>query len=152
MRKAIDIRNVPPEIASCVYADARSGGRSITDVVCAILARRYGVAYEPSGYPYVDPSGTSQWNLRIPADLMAAIDAHARSVDGGTKTGVVLMALADHYALATVSPRRRTNGGSSLTPDVIAELRRRHKDGASLRALATEYGIHRKTVTKAIRG
>ena len=62
--------------------------------------------------------------------------------------GCLLLALTQHYGLPTISPAKRVERTSA---DVVAELRRRYEEGASLRQLAAEVGMGRRTVTNAIR-
>jgi len=150
MRAVIDIRDVPVEIRDAVIDDATGCGVSVNDAVGSVLAKHYGVEWEPSGYPFLDAErATGHWNLRIPETLRDAIQAHGRAIDG-TLTGCVLFVLADHYGLTPVSPRRRSR--RALDPATIEAARARHEDdGVSLRQLAREYGVTRRTVTHAIR-
>lgn len=150
MRAVIDIRGVPADVRAAVQADAANRGVSLTDVVGEVVAGRYGVRWEPSGYPNVGGGDTDHWNLRVPVVLRDALKATAEAI-GGTITGCLILALQQHYGLATTAPTRRT-GRPGLDPEVVKTARQRHDAGESLRSLSAEYGVKRETLTKAIRG
>jgi hypothetical protein len=147
MRAAIDIRDVPEEIRAAVDREAAERDMAINDVVGEILASRYGLKWTRSSSSY-QGGGSDHWLLRMPVKLRDTLRGHAENVDG-TLTGVVLLNLAARYGLPTQSPRRR---GGGLDEALVAEARRRHAAGESLRALSRDYGIKRETLTKAIRG
>jgi hypothetical protein len=147
-RVGIDVRKVPADIRQRVDAEAAVEGVSRNDVIVRVLSARYGVPYEPTGYPYTPDGGDSaQWGLRVPVMLREVIRAHALSV-GGTQPGVILLALADHYGLPVQSPRKR--GSRSLSPAIVREAQRRNQAGESIRSLAREYGVKRETLTAAM--
>lgn len=149
-RTAIDIRNVPEDVRDRVYLDAADRGVSMNDVVVEILARRYGVPWEPTGYPHVQSgSDSDHWNLRVPVVVRDALRAHADAV-GGTVTGCLLLALTDHYDLPQVAPQRRVKR-AGYPAEMVEDARRRHQQGESIRSLSREYGVKRETLTKAIR-
>jgi len=105
--EAINVRNVPEALRSAVHEDMLARCRSLNDTVVTILARRYGVAWEPSGYGYTEAPESEQWTLRLPAQLMDVLRANKREVPGATMTGLVLNALSDHYGLPFEGPRKR---------------------------------------------
>lgn len=149
-RVGIDVRKVPADIRQRVDAEAAVEGISRNDVIVRVLSARYGVPYEPTGYPYTPDGGDSdQWGLRVPVMLREVIRAHAATVDG-TQPGVILLALADHYGLAPQSPRKR--GVRRLSPAVVREACRRNQAGESIRSLAKEYRVTRETLSAAMRG
>lgn len=147
---AIDIRGVPDDIREAVNADAETRGVSTNDVVGGVLAARYGVPWTDSGYPSGAPRTGDHWNLRISVQMREALRGHAKAV-GGTITGCVMLALAQHYGLPTRPPKRR---GTGIDPQIVMEARARwdRGRGESLRTLSREYGVKRETLTKAIRG
>jgi len=147
-RVGIDVRKVPADIRQRVDAEAAVEGISRNDVIVRVLSARYGVPYQPTGYPYTPDGGDSdQWGLRVPVMLREVIRAHAATV-GGTQPGVILLALADHYGLAVQSPRKR--GVRRLSPVVVREARRRNAAGESIRSLAKEYRVSRNALAEAI--
>jgi hypothetical protein len=149
-RAEINVRDVPPSIRAAVMADAMERDLSINNVVTGILAQRYGLAWTETKYGYTDAPGESdQWVLRVPPELRDAIRGHAKAIRGGTMTGCVLLALADHYRLPAQAPRARRP--STLDPDIVRAARIRHGEGESIRSLAREYGIARESLTRAIR-
>lgn len=148
-RVGIDVRKVPEAIRQRVDAEAQLDGISRNDVIVRVLSGRYGVPYEPTGYPYnADGGDSAQWGLRVPRVLRDVIRAHAETV-GGTQPGVILLALADHYGLPAQSPRKR--GVRRLSPAVVREAKRRNQAGESIRSLAREYGVKRETLSAAMR-
>lgn len=149
IRAVIDVRGVPADVRAAVTADAASRSVSLNDVVSEIAAARYGVAFEPSGYPFIG-SDSDHWNLRVPVVVRDTLRGHATAI-GGTVTGCLLLALQQHYGLPTTSPTRRT-GRPGLDPETVGAARRRNEAGESLRSLSREYGVKRETLTKAIRG
>jgi hypothetical protein len=149
MRTAIDIRNVREDIRSHVNADAEKRGVSVNDVVGEILASRYGIPFVPTGYPYQGGSDSDHWNLRLSTVIRDAVRAHAEAV-GGTSTGCILFALADHYGLDPISPKRRS-GWPGLDPEMVTTARQRNEAGESIRSLSREYRVKRETLAKAIR-
>src|SRR5262245_27399676 len=149
MNVAVQVSDVPREIARAVEQDAEKRNLSVNGIVCAILAQRYGVEYE-STYPYTGQlSGSAEWVIRMPAELRERIRLHARSLVLGSQRGVILLALAKHYGLEAESPRRRLE--PAIPEDIVTAARARNRAGESLRSLATEYGVHRETLTRAVR-
>lgn len=144
---AIDIRNVPDDIVRAVNADAEDQNRSVADTVLAILGETYDFPVELSGYPYLGTAGSNHWNIRVPVGLRDAIKAHAKQL-GGTILGTTLLAVAQAYDIP-YSAQRRTP--SRLTPMMVADLRRRNRNGESIRTLAREVGVKRETLSRAIR-
>lgn len=145
----LNVKDVPAAVRKAVEEDARERDVSVNDVQGEILARRYGLAWEPSGYPYSGTSGSDQWVIRIPRALRDAIKGHAEGAKL-TQRGCVLLALSDHYGMEPVSPRKRSR--YQLDPQVVREARRLHdEEGISFRELSRKFGIRRDTLTKAIR-
>lgn len=89
----------PPELRSKIVADADAAESNLTDVVNAILAKRYRVAYEPSGRKTAASPDAKELNLRMPMDLKRAIARVATENDRSLQDEIRL-ALADHYGLA----------------------------------------------------
>lgn len=146
---AILVTDVPDGIRAAVEADAAKRNLSVNAVVTAILAQLYGVPYTPPAYPYTEAGASDDWLVRMPDELRSAIRAHARSLAQGSQRGCILRALAAHYGLPEVSPRRRRD--EAIDPDVVTAARARNTAGESLRSLAREYGVHRETLTRAVR-
>lgn len=46
----------------------------------------------------------------------------------------------------------RGRQSSKLTTEQVHEVRRRRTDGETIRALATEFGVHRRTISRAVTG
>lgn len=148
MSVPIDIRDVPRELVEAVDRDAQALNVSISDRISAILCERYGLTHEPTGYRYTAGGASDHWNIRVPERVRATLLGHAIAI-GGTTTGCVLLAVSAHYGLPPISPLRRVE--PILTGDEIRSAREKHTAGASLRALATEFGVTRKALTRAIR-
>lgn len=149
MRDAgMDIRDVPAAVREAVARDIAERDRSLNDAVGEILATRYGLPWESSGYPHTGASADSdQWLLRVPERLRDVIRQHAEST-GNTQRGLVILALELHYGLQPTSARKR---GKRIDPSVVAQARARHATGESLRSLAREFGVKRETLAKEIR-
>lgn len=149
----MDIRDVPAAVREAVARDISERDRSLNDAVEEILATRYGLPWESSNYPHTGASPDSdQWMLRVSPRLRDVIKQHAES-SGNTQRGLVILALELHYGLPTSSPRKR---GPTIDPAIVAEARRRHAEGESLRSLALEFRsrgivVKRETLAKAIR-
>lgn len=143
---AIDIRNVPEDIRAAVDADAEDRGVSVTDRVLEILAARYGVTVQLSGFPYIGTSGSNHWNVRMPPELHARIKADATG--GRTILGCVLATVAAAYGIPFSAQRRSSR---ALGPTAVRDLRRRHQQGESIRSLAREVGVKRETLSRLIR-
>lgn len=144
--KAIDIRKVPENIRAAANQDAQDRDMSLSDRVLQILGERFACSAELSGYPYVGTSGSNQWNIRMPDELHARIKAHATS--GRSMAAIVLAAVAHEYGIP-FSPQRRSPRG--LGPSAVADLKRRHEQGESIRSLAREQGVKRETLSRLIR-
>lgn len=147
---AIDIRDVREDIVAAVDADAEATNTSMNEKLVQILCERYGVPYTQGDYPYTAGAASTHWNLRIPERLRKTLKAHAQAT-GNTMTGCVLLTVAHHYGLSAVSARKRVE--PVLDPGKVAEARARNDNGRgeSLRKLASEYGVTRKALTRAIR-
>lgn len=146
---AINIRNIPSDIRYCVLQRARVQDQSVNDVVGEILATRYGLAWERSRATFAD-STSDQWVIRMPSVLKHTIQAHADSV-GGRQTGVVLLALAQHFDLPAPTVRNRVQPPDrTLADGVMREAISRAQDGEPIRALEREYGLPRMTLNRAI--
>jgi hypothetical protein len=150
----VNVKDVPVSVAEAVDADAQARDANRNDVVCSILADRFRVPFTPSGYPWVQPDGATQWNLRMSPELRDALAATAREQSGPgrrvTQRGLILAALQSHYGLPVQSPRQRKTN-ERLTPDQVREARARWDAGESLRSLAARYGVTRATITRAVR-
>lgn len=142
------IQDVPPSIREAVEEAARTRDRSVNTVVVGALADWLGVGWEPPAYPFTEVSGSSDWLLRMPDELRDAVRKRADEIDGSMR-GVVLLALSDTFDLPAHSPRRRHE--PALTAQLVAEARRRNRQGESIRKLSRELGVHRETLTKAVR-
>jgi len=98
----------PSAVREAVEADARARDVSLNDAVGEILARRYGLEWDSSGYPFSGTTGEAKdWGLRMPVALRDVIKAHAKALEGGTMRGCILLALSAHYDLPAQSPRKR---------------------------------------------
>lgn len=98
--------DVPSAVRTAVERDANERQVSMNDTVGEILARRYGLVWGSSGYPFSGTEGAEQWGLRMPRQLREVVKAHAR--EGNlTMRGCILLALTDHYGLPAESPRKR---------------------------------------------
>lgn len=148
-RVGIDIRNVPPRLVRAVEREAKRENRSVTDTIVARLATRYALDVESTGYPYSGASGSTHWNLRVPARLHEVLKAQAKALGGATIAGCLLHALADEYGLPAISPRKRVP--TRLDPKVIARAKVRHARGESIRSISRALGVKRETLTRAIR-
>lgn len=143
------IEDVPASVREAVEADAAERDINRNDVVGQILAGRFRMEWEPSGYPYREAEGSTQWNVRMTEAMRDALKRHARE-RGLTQRGLVILILQLHYDLPTSSARRRPSH-PPLSPDLIREARARHDAGESLRSLERRYGVKRETLAKAIR-
>jgi hypothetical protein len=146
---AIHVRNVPDPIREKVTADAREHNVSVTDLVGEIVARHYGLGWEPTGYPF-SGAGRNHWFIRMPRVLKHTLDA-AADASGNTVTGCVLVAVAKHYGLPEPSARRRTAVEPQLSDAQIVEARRRYDAGeVSGRKLAEEMGVNRELMRRVL--
>ncbi len=147
------IEDVPEALRAAVEADAAERDVNRNDVICEVLADRFRVRHEPSGYPY-RPGEATQWNLRMPAELRDAIRDHAKAATTEhrkiSQRGLVIATLQAKYDLPVDSPRRRPSQ-EQLPPDLVREARARYESGESFRALSRRYGVRRETLAKAIR-
>lgn len=149
-RVVVDVRGVPTQVVAHATNDAGLRGMTLNDAVVGVVAGRYGIPYEPTGYPAQQTTQNDQFFLRMPSEVRDALRAHARAV-GGTITGCVILSLQQHYGLPQDSPKRR--GPPGLDADLIAEARRRNTEGGeSVRSLAKDLGVTRGALTKALRG
>jgi hypothetical protein len=147
-RAQVNVRDIPRTVIAAVRRDAKKRNLSVNNVVGEILAQRFGQTWDSSGYGFTDSGEADQWVLRLPIELRDAIKAEAR--DGATMTGVILVAVSEHYKLKVSPPTKR--GGKTLDPKIVQAAALRHyQKGESIRSLAREYGIKRETLTKAIR-
>ena len=89
----------PPELRPRIVADAEAKGSNLTDVVNAILAKRYGVAYQVGGRTTAASPDGKELNLRMPMNLKRAVARVATENDRSLQDEIRL-ALADHYGLA----------------------------------------------------
>ena len=145
---AIHVRNVPDNIRTKVTDDAREHNVSVTDLVGEIVARHYGLGWEPTGYPF-SGAGRNHWFIRMPRVLKHTLDAAAQA-SGNTVTGCVLVAVAKHYGLPEPSAARRVPE-PQLTPEQIAEARRRYDAGEMRgRKLAEEMGVNRELMRRVL--
>lgn len=92
-----------------LLADAEARDVSRNEAAVSILARRYGVAREPSGQRFKpprdrDPSRPMQ--LMVPEQLRYKLNVTAARRKA-TQTGLVLEALAEEYGIPFDSPQRR---------------------------------------------
>ncbi len=90
-----------------LVALARDRGSNLTSVTLEILARRYGVPFEPSGRKTTpDPDG-EEINLSIPLPLMQAIGAVANVRPGRPSIqNEIRRALCAEFGLAFSKPQR----------------------------------------------
>lgn len=149
-----NVREVPPSLYAAVERDAQENDRNRNDVICEILATRFKVAFEPSGYPFRPSDGSDQWMLRMSSALLEALRAAAREGSApGRQIAVsrlIFATLQAHYGLPVESPRRRS-AWPPLDPQMVSEARARHEAGESIRSLARRYKVKRETLTRAIR-
>ncbi len=146
---AINIRGIPTNISRAVLGDAGHHDRSVNDVVGEILATRYGLGWENTGRKF-RAAPAHQWLIRMPSVLKKTIEAHADAI-GGKQTGVVLLALAQHYGIEAPPVKVRRITPSPLAEAVMGEVRRKHEGGQSVRSLEREYGLTRGTLNRALR-
>jgi hypothetical protein len=143
------IEDVPPAVREAVERDAQMWDTNRNDVIGQILADRFRLTWKPSGYPYREVEGSTQWNVRMPPELRDALRRHAKERKL-TQRGTIILVLQLHYDLPTSSARRRPSH-PPLSPDLVREARARHEAGESLRSLGRRYGMKRETLAKAIR-
>lgn len=93
----------PPELRPRIVADAEADGSNLTDVVNAILAKKYRVDYEPSGRKTAASPDGKELNLRMPMTLKTAVH-HAAIENGHTLQDEIRIALSDHYGLQMPVP------------------------------------------------
>jgi hypothetical protein len=148
------IEDVPAAVRDAVERDAQQRDMSRNDVVCEILSRQFRVRFTPTGYPYRDSEGATDWNIRVPVELREAIRRYA---EGNSRPGrrlglrgVTISTLELHYDLPVTSPRKRPSV-PPLDPDIVREARARAEAGESVRSLSRRYGIPRASLAKAIK-
>ena len=150
----VNIKEVPRSLYDAVERDAAEHDRNRNDVICEILARRFRVAYEASGYPFRPSSGSDQWTLRMPMALRTAIIRAAEEASSpGRQVAVsklIISTLQAHYDLPVDSPRRRPSQ-PPLDPQIVQEAAARAAAGESMRSLSRRYGVKRETLSRAIR-
>ena len=144
------IEDVPGAVREAVERDARERDTNRLDVIGQILADRFRLTWEPSGYPYREAEGATQWNVRMSESMRDVLRRHAKE-RGLTQRGLVILILQLHYNLPTSSARRRPSH-PPLSPDLVREARDRNDAGESLRSLERRYGVKRETLAKAISG
>jgi predicted HicB family RNase H-like nuclease len=145
---AIDLRDVPEKIVRAVERDAARTNSSVNDTVVRVLSEAANVPVEPTGYPSRTRPGSDHWNVRMPVELREAVRKHA-AVDDATITAFVFRALAERYRLALPATGRRT--APRFSTRQTNEIRRRHGEGESIRALSRRYGAKRETIARVVR-
>lgn len=94
------VRNVPPRLKGKIARRVRDEDRNMNDVLVQILARRYGVAYDPTGRKAgnreVGASATLM--LYLPNELRDAIDLDARA-SGDTMRNTVVKAISEELGV-----------------------------------------------------
>jgi hypothetical protein len=142
------VEDVPAAVREAVEAEARERDINRNDVIGEILARRFRLSWEPSGYPYREAEGSTQWNVKLTHELREALRRHARERKL-TQRGTIILMLQLHYGLPPSSARRRPSH-PPLSPDLIREVRARSEAGESFRSLERRYGVKRETLAKAV--
>lgn len=145
---AIDVRGVPEKIVRAVEREATRTDSSVNDTVVRALAEAVNESIAPSGYPARSRPGSDHWNVRMPERLRTAVRRDA-TAQGATLTAFVLRTLAARYRL-TLPPTARRSAPRFDTRTTNA-IRRRHKDGESIRSLARRYGAKRETIARVLR-
>lgn len=124
--KSYLLKDVPEELWNALRADASSratperfssglpskrkerSGTSLNNVVCEILAARYGLTFEPTNRATFDQAPTRrQLFVRMPDDVFYALREDAG--DGSVRS-VILRTLAAHYGLELRRPSRVKHG------------------------------------------
>ena len=145
------IKDIPLDLVEAIEMSAQLRNMSRNDVVEEILARRFRVPFEGSGYPYRPAEPAVDRNIRLAPALLETIRREADERDLPAR-GLIITTLQIHYDLPTDSPRRRRSESyPALDPEMIREARSRYEAGESLRSLSRRYGVYRETLTRAIR-
>ena len=110
-RRAI-LLNVPAAIKQAVADEAAAVERSLSDVVIGALAEYLGFPLVIPGRRSTGVSASPQIFLRLPPDLLRALN-HAALDRGTNKTALIVAVLAARYGLpeVRVSSRRVPFGG-----------------------------------------
>lgn len=99
----------PPELREKLVEDALGQGTNLTEVVVAILARRFKVPYEPHGRKTDPVASQDVLNLRIPQDLRQKLDvAGAMAKPKRSAQKEALATLCQHYGLRMPAPVKHT--------------------------------------------
>lgn len=98
---------VDPELRPRIVADAEEHDSNVTDVVLAILAKRYKVACEPNGRRTAADPGGEELNLRLPMPLYQRIAAAAAERHPWSVPDEIRAALCAHYEFAVPEAAKR---------------------------------------------
>ena len=102
-----NVQNVNPDIKAAVLASALERGVTMRDVAGEILAKKYGMTYSLSGEKSMGSEGTgTQLLLMLPEDIIAAVWLESRETKL-TESGVIQLALSDHFGIAYTPAKRR---------------------------------------------
>ena len=96
---------MPPALKREVVRTIAARKASINDVAVAILARRFDVAFEPSGRKGGSAGESGVVILRMPPELKRRIQASAFA-KGSNTNHVIVNTLADEFGLELTPPRR----------------------------------------------
>lgn len=96
---------LPAEVRERLDSEAQNQNIALYDVAGAIVAKHFGLDWEPSGKRYFPMA--PQFKLRVPEDLHVKLRMSAALDRRTTIRGIVVNILAAHYDLETYAPTRR---------------------------------------------
>lgn len=108
-RESIWVR-VSPELKDALVADANLRNSNMTDVATEILARHYGVPWEPCSGRRAQIGESTEILLKMPTALARKIDEVAWR-GKRPKSDVVREILSKHYEIVFVPSGSRYQGG-----------------------------------------
>jgi hypothetical protein len=96
----------PPELRPAIVSDVLAQGSNLNDVVVAVLSEACGTAWTPRNRVSTPTPNDEVLALRVPVELLAAIDARAEG-NGRTRQDEALAILCERYGLEFVAARKR---------------------------------------------
>lgn len=98
----------PEGLRPAIVADVLAQGSNLNDVVVAVLSEACGTAWTPRNRVSTPTPNDEVLALRVPVELLAAIDARAET-SGLVRQDETLAILCERYGLDFV-PARKRNG------------------------------------------
>ncbi len=100
------VPDVPKKIRTALIRDARKTKVSMNEQAARILAAHCGLEREPQQTRFVDVTSDGRLSFRVPNEVRRCLRLQAAE-NGDTIRGLVIAALAEHYAIPFTETGRR---------------------------------------------